>query len=148
LYKFTARPVYPDIYIGSGALGGLAAALHYSITPFLAVVACDMPFVSSPLLKRELELLEGGGYDVIIPCSEDGEQPFHAVYRRDTCLGVVKDALASGMLRMNSWYSRVNAHWMEWESVHKIDSHGYAFLNLNTPDDFFAAENIVKMGGG
>src|SRR5512143_3119304 len=49
-YLFLGVPVFPDVRPGRGPLGGLYTALAKATHPTAAVVACDMPFASAPLL--------------------------------------------------------------------------------------------------
>src|SRR6185369_11866176 len=51
----TSLPIIPDEEIGGGARGaivGLYTAAKYARTEWIAVLACDLPFVSSELLVR------------------------------------------------------------------------------------------------
>src|SRR4030065_314547 len=56
-----------DLKPGRGALGGLYTAIASAAHPIVAVVACDMPFASSKLLRRACDLLLETGSDVGIP---------------------------------------------------------------------------------
>src|SRR4030042_3245205 len=75
-----------DRLSGCGALGGLYTALSAATYPYVAVVACDMPFASLEIFAIELVLLQETEADAVIPRSETGTEPFHAAYRRETCL--------------------------------------------------------------
>lgn len=45
-----------DVLKGRGAPGGLHAALSHSATPWVVLVACDMPFVSPALVEALLDV--------------------------------------------------------------------------------------------
>ncbi len=66
LLKFLNLPMFVDTLPGTGALGGLYTALSAASNPLVAVIACDMPFVSAGLLEYERDLC-GGDWDVVIP---------------------------------------------------------------------------------
>src|SRR5215217_5495151 len=89
-YAFLNLPLFPDLKPGRGALGGLYTAIACAKHPLAAVVACDMPFASATLFDAESKLLLEEEVDVVIPKSEQGYEPLHAVYRRETCLPAIE----------------------------------------------------------
>src|SRR5512141_666268 len=50
-FAFLKVPLFPDQRPGRGALGGLHTAIASAHEPYVAVVACDMPFASAQLLQ-------------------------------------------------------------------------------------------------
>jgi molybdopterin-guanine dinucleotide biosynthesis protein A len=142
-FRFLAVPLYPDLYPGTGALGGLYTALQAAGQPLVAVVACDMPFASADLLAYSRDRLLSSGADVAIPRSEEGFEPFHAVYRRETCLPAVKKALEAGERRLISWFPDVIVSPILPEEWLPHDPDLLAFWNLNTPEDFRQAERWI-----
>src|SRR6266436_4825765 len=91
-YAFLDLPTYTDVQPGVGALGGLLTAMSVAETQFVAVIACDMPFVNPELLLYQWCLIQERGIDVVIPRHEDELQAFHAIYRVKTCLPAVRSA--------------------------------------------------------
>jgi molybdopterin-guanine dinucleotide biosynthesis protein A len=142
-FRFLDVPLYTDKYPGTGALGGLYTALEAAGQPLVAVVACDMPFASADLLIFARDRLLTSGADVAIPRSEEGFEPFHAVYRRETCLPAVKKALEAGERRLISWFPDVTVSPILPEEWLPYDPDLLAFWNLNTPDDFQQAEQWI-----
>jgi molybdopterin-guanine dinucleotide biosynthesis protein A len=143
-YAFLGLPTYPDVIPERGALGGLYTALAIAHHPLVAVVACDMPFANPDLLAVQRTLLEETGCDAVIPVTEHGTEPFHAVYRKDSCLPVVKAALDAGSWRVNSWFENANLYFLPPEEAHQHDPLQLAFRNVNTPDDLHEAEQLAK----
>lgn len=143
-YQFTGLPLVKDVKPGIGALGGLLTALECTNTPTIGLTACDMPFVNKNLFKMEFDLLETEGWDVVIPASREGLEPFHAVYRREICLEAVKKALEKGERKMISWFSDVKVRVIPVEEVLLIDPLLNLFLNVNTREELFAAEEIAQ----
>ncbi len=80
-YRFLGLTPIPDLLPGLGALGGLHTALSAATHPYAAVVACDMPFASPEIFLYALAQLRERSADVVIPRTEAGMEPFHAVYR-------------------------------------------------------------------
>ncbi len=150
-YQFLNLPLISDIFPGRGALGGVYTALQSASQPLVAVVACDMPFASAGLLSFESSILkEDAGVDAVIPQNKQGLEPFHAVYRRETCLPASKAALEAGLWRVDSWYSQVNIRLLPVAEVQKHDPDLLAFQNINTPEDLLHAEQIAasqSLGG-
>jgi molybdopterin-guanine dinucleotide biosynthesis protein A len=146
-YRFLSLPLFSDIFPGKGALGGLYTALEAAHEPLVAVVACDMPFANPDLLALARDRLVEQNLDAIIPRTEHGMEPFHAVYRRETCLPAVKSALEAGKSRLISWLPDVQVATIEPQEIHPYDPAGLAFLNLNTPEDLRAAERMAQEMG-
>src|SRR5258708_7243642 len=75
--------VLPDLTLGTGPLGGLHTALRAVTTPWVFVVACDMPFVA-PALVRALARLATVHADAAAVAlrTTHGVEPLHAVYQR------------------------------------------------------------------
>jgi molybdopterin-guanine dinucleotide biosynthesis protein A len=138
--------IYRDVYDVRGALNGLYTALYYATSPFVAIVACDMIFPSAPLLLAERDALIAEGADAAVPRTSHGFEPFHAVYRRETCLPAIKAALDRGETKANSWYDDVKLIEFTSEMVLEADPRGGAFINVNTPDELAAVESRIMSG--
>lgn len=142
-YRFLGLTPVPDIFPGLGALGGLFTALSVARHPYVAVVGCDMPFASSELLAYEYSLLRQEEVDAVVPRSASGIEPFHAVYRRQTCLPHIYTALQAGMRRADAWFDQVSIRYLEAEELRAHDPEQLAFLNINTPEELREAERIA-----
>jgi molybdopterin-guanine dinucleotide biosynthesis protein A len=138
-YNFLHVPCIPDLLPGRGALGGLFTALSAAQNPLVAVIACDMPFVSSELLAFQRDVLLATSADAAIPRMTEGLEPFHAIYRKATCLPLVQAALEKGQRRVDSWLAQADIRYLTPEEIAHYDPGGLAFLNINTPEDLVAA---------
>ena len=145
-YRFLGLAPIPDLLPGFGALSGLYTALSVASHPYVAVVACDMPFASLELFAFELVLLRETGADAVIPHSEAGTEPFHAVYRRETCLPHVRAALENGKRRVDAWFPQVLIRYLEPAEIIAYDPDQRAFLNINTAKELMEAEGIAREG--
>ncbi|GAP11316.1 molybdopterin-guanine dinucleotide biosynthesis protein A [Bellilinea caldifistulae] len=139
-YDFLNLPIYPDILPGYGALGGLLTALSVSNSPVTAVLACDMPFVSAELLVYQLQVLEQGNWDAVVPRGEGGYEPLHAVYRTQTCKQAVELAIQMGERKMIAWFPKVRLYTIEQTEWEPFDPQGRIFWNINTPQELTRAE--------
>jgi molybdopterin-guanine dinucleotide biosynthesis protein A len=143
MLQFLGEELVSDYLPGKGGLGGLYTALRYAQHPFVAVVACDMPFMSAALMKAEYQIIsEDTTVDAVIPNSGGGMEPFHAVYRKQTCLSVVEEAIEQGQTRLISWLEEVNARILTVDEVKLYDPEMSAFININTKDDLIKAEGM------
>jgi molybdopterin-guanine dinucleotide biosynthesis protein A len=143
-YRFLGLSPIPDLLRGAGALGGLYTALSVAGHPYVAVVACDMPFASPELFAYELVTLREAAADIAIPRSMAGIEPFHAVYRRETCLPHIWSALEAGRRRVDAWFDQVSVRYLEPEEIQPYDPDWLAFLNINTLEELDAAEVLAR----
>jgi molybdopterin-guanine dinucleotide biosynthesis protein A len=147
-YRFLGLPLFQDRIPGRGALGGLYTALACASHQVVAVVACDMPFASAALLEHAHKLLLEEGIDAVIPRSEEGFEPLHAVYRRETCLTAVQSAIATDQWKLIAWFPQVKIKTLSMATVDSLDPSGLAFWNLNTPEEFAEAEEKARLENG
>ena len=89
-YRYLGVNVYEDLIPNLGALGGLYTGIARSSFPYSFVIACDMPYLKRPVIEHLAKRTEG--YDVIIPKTEDGLEPLHAIYSKH-CLEAVEKIL-------------------------------------------------------
>jgi len=143
-YQVLGLPLFSDVLPGRGALGGLYTALRAASQPLVAVVACDMPFINAALLAAERDLLIASHVDLVIPHLEGGLEPFHAIYRRETCLPEVEWALAADKWRVDAWFHRVRVHKMLPDEIRKYDPDLLSFWNVNTPEDLQLAVQLAS----
>jgi molybdopterin-guanine dinucleotide biosynthesis protein A len=141
-YTFLGVPLVPDLQPGMGALGGLESALDAARHPLVAVVACDMPFANPALFAASRDILLTENVDVVIPKTEHGFEPFHALYRRETCLPAVRAALAQGQMKLIAWFDAVRVRALTAEEIALYDPRGLAFMNVNTPEEWQRAQAL------
>jgi molybdopterin-guanine dinucleotide biosynthesis protein A len=147
-YRFLGVPLFPDLKPGRGALGGLHTALTSATYPLVAVVACDMPFASADLLAFARDRLLESDDDVAIPESGDGMvEPFHAVFRRETCLPAVERAIDLDQWKLVAWFPQVRVRKITSSEVSTLDPSGLAFSNVNTPEELLQAEQRARESG-
>ena len=143
-FAFLKLPLFSDVKPGRGPLGGLYTALVSAKHPFVAVVACDMPFASAQLLVAAANFLDQEKVDVVIAESAEGFEPLHAVYRRETCIPAVESSIESDLWRLISWFPQVKVRKISPEELGRYDPQGLAFWNVNTPEEFSKAEQRAR----
>ncbi len=146
-YAFLNLRLVADLKPGRGALGGLYTAMASAAHPFVAVVACDMPFASPVFFEGARRLIVQEDADVVIAKTDEGFEPFHALYRRETCLPAIEAAIAADHWKVISWFSQVKVRILEPDEVKDFDPSGLCFWNLNTPEEFSEAERRAQLPG-
>lgn len=142
-YAFLTHRLFTDLKPGRGALGGLYTAIASAKHPIVAVVACDMPFASATLIEMASRLLVEEEADVVIAKSEEGYEPLHAVYRRETCLPAIESAIDADQWKVIAWFPKVKVRVLTPAEIKQSDPSGLAFWNVNTPEEFAKAEEIA-----
>jgi molybdopterin-guanine dinucleotide biosynthesis protein A len=140
---FLDAKIVRDSIGGLGAIGGLYTAMDKASNELVAVVAGDLPFVSTAILNEGVRLLELTGGDVAIPkIGRKFFEPLHAVYRRDTCKNAIFQAIKEDKRRLVSWLPSVRVIEMDDELCRQLDPDSLAFTNINSKEDFLQAEQI------
>lgn len=142
--------MYPDLNIRlvkdecdyRGALPGLYTAIKSATSPYVAVVACDMVLASASLVRGEAIEMNEKGTDVVVPVNKHGFEPFHALYRKETCLPAIKQRLDEGNKRAQSFFDLVNVEEFPQARVLETSPMGGCFVNANTPEELARLEDI------
>lgn len=140
-YAHLGLPCIADQTPGLGPLMGLYSGLTVARYDLALLVACDMPFLSLDLIRRLIDLAPG--FDVVLPRTEDGLHPLHALYRRSTCIPAIAAAVAAGQRRMIAFHPQVRVREVHEDEVAAFDPTGFALMNVNTPEDLAAAQHIA-----
>ena len=144
VFLFLNVRVEVDLIPGIGALGGVYTALEKAKNQYVAILACDMPFVNPDLLKAEYELAQKRVLDVLVPRTEKGLEPLHSIYRKEACLNAVRSSIEQKQFRVISWFASVNTFEFGVELIKIYDPELLSFFNINTPQDRALAEEIAN----
>jgi molybdenum cofactor guanylyltransferase len=120
----------PDLHPGAGPLAGVEAGLAASPHDVVVAVACDMPAVTTDLLRRLAHAAGDARIDAAVPRVGGRPEPACAAYRRSAA-GPIAAALAAGRLRAADALADLRVRWLDAEEP-------ALFANLNTPDDYRA----------
>jgi molybdopterin-guanine dinucleotide biosynthesis protein A len=125
---------------GAGSLGGLYAAVVHAGTSVL-VVAWDMPFVPSALLRALRDA--GADADAAVPesGSRRGLEPLCAFYR-PVCAAAIERRLDANDLRVVSFFDDVRLARLPIEQVARFGDPHLMFMNVNTAEDLALAEGL------
>ena len=118
-------PIHPDVLPQKGPLVGLVSALFYSRTPYVFVVACDMPFLDQNLIRSMIDEIHGE--DIIIPKTAVGYEALHAIYNR-SCLSPMLRLIDGGRFRVRDIFPFVTVQTFAVDTIS-------VFTNVNTQKD-------------
>lgn len=140
------RAGYPDLpwvteeTPGAGPLAGIQAALIHARNDQVLIVACDIPFLNSELLRYMVA--QPRDYDVLLPEIGQRLHPMHAIYRR-SCLPTIERYLERGESRVQGWFPEARVVVIPESVVAQHDPALHSCLNLNTPADLALASRIL-----
>jgi molybdopterin-guanine dinucleotide biosynthesis protein A len=135
-----------DLRPGLGALGGILTAVAWAEQAGCRgalVAACDMPFLSSALLRQ---LAAGACSDEVVAPesgSPRGLEPLCAFYGV-RCRPAIEAALERGERQVISFFGDVRVRVVASQEVARFGDPALLFLNVNTPQDREAAEAAAR----
>ena len=135
--------VVMDLDGPAGAMRGIASSLAAARLPLVAIVACDMPFVSPELIGVLADRVKEGPLDACVPREERGIEPLCAAWRREACIPVARELLASDRQRIRCLIDRVSAGFLDEPQIIAAAGSLLCFENVNTPEEFAAAELLA-----
>lgn len=137
-----------DVVAGFGPLSGLHAALTRSLTDWVYLVACDMPFFNISWLDYLLSCTERSNIHAIAARYDRYIEPFHAMYSRNL-IGSLNKTFEEGQEpRRRFSFARLieNApHDIVPESIARTYSPDWKlFYSINTPEDLLSLQSSSK----
>jgi FdhD protein len=126
-----------------GPLGGIQAGLAVSSNELNFVVACDMPFLKTAIVKSLAKW--ASKFDVVVPETESGLEPLFAFYQK-RCLKYINEALEQGEKRIISFFPKVLVKVVKLSELKGIKREDIekAFFNINTREELKKAEKMHK----
>jgi molybdenum cofactor guanylyltransferase len=131
-------PTIEDIFPGCGPLGGIHAALRSSDRELNLILAVDVPFVTSALLRHLVALAENSAAGVTVPRVGKGWQPLCAVYRREFA-DAAEEALRAGRYKIDALFVPTATQIVGEEQLQAAGFSPNLFRNLNTPQELAQA---------
>ena len=120
--------VVVDEVADCGPLGGLASLLSETMTPWLLLLTCDMPFVTTASLQSMLEEIRED-VDAI------SAHQFPLLIRRDT-LFILRDCLKQGDYRVRSFLSKIRTRY--------VDLPEQESMNINQLNSYYTTQDNTK----
>ena len=130
-----------DVFPDCGSLGGIYTGLNASPTQWCLVTACDMPFLSAPLLSHLASLRDG--FDAVVPVVDGRPEPTHALYTR-RCLPAIEARLSAGQLKISGFFDDVAVRYVPENEIRDFDPDLLSFFNINRPEDLARAMELAR----
>lgn len=125
-YDQFGYPLVKDIIKDCGPLGGIYSSLLTAKTPYIIVLACDMPFVDAPILEKLIDNIQD--FDCVVPNIGHQYEPLCAVYSK-SMIPAIEQHIKSGNYALNGLIRESNHCFVDFTNEAK------AFMNLNTMSD-------------
>lgn len=140
-YPNLSWPQIPDEYPQRGPLGGIYSVLKVSTTFLNLFVSCDMPLVSTSLLKYIVSKAEGSDALITVPVDHDDQlHMMCAVYRKDV-LPFLKQQIDAHAFKMKDLLDLVSVEYIKISKEHPL-YHEHAFMNVNKPNTLEEARKL------
>jgi molybdopterin-guanine dinucleotide biosynthesis protein A len=134
--------VVRDLVPDCGSLGGLYTGLVQATTPFIFVVACDMPFLDPAVITQFTS--RRAAADIVMAKLAARLHPMHALYGK-RCLPVVEEMIRTRRLKIQEilLQSSLLVRYVTEADLAAIDPTGRSFQNVNTPADLEVARSLL-----
>lgn len=128
--------VVPDAIARAGPLAGFVAGFVAARYPDILALACDLPYLSVPLLRWMAA--QPRTWDALVPWlpNEDGKtgwEPLHAIYTR-ACLAPMRVALDRGDRQATAFFPAIGVQPLSTDTMRLYDLTGRSTQSVNTPE--------------
>jgi molybdopterin-guanine dinucleotide biosynthesis protein A len=126
----------PDAIAGAGPFAGLVAGFEAARHPDILALACDLPYLSVPLLRWMAA--QPRMWDALVPRlpNEDGKtgwEPLHAIYTR-ACRAPMRAALDRGDRQATAFFPAIRVQPLTAETMRRYDLPDRSTRSVNTPE--------------
>ena len=133
--------IVSDLFPLPSSLTGIHAGLFHASSTHAFITACDTPFLRPELIKALLDELEPK-WDVIMPVTEQGNQPLCAIYSK-RCIKPIERQLKNGDPKILNFFPKVKVKEIPEAGLRSVDPDLISFFNINTPEDLTASEQML-----
>ncbi|WP_062061462.1 molybdenum cofactor guanylyltransferase [Aquimarina longa] len=126
-----------DIIPDSGPIAGVHTGLTYSKTENNLVISCDVPLLTTSLLKK-LVFYKDDDYDIIQFEAEGKTSPLVALYKKH-CVDKCKELLIDGEKRLRKLVLALRT-----KTVSVLNKEHILVTNINTIEDLKRITNAIK----
>jgi molybdopterin-guanine dinucleotide biosynthesis protein A len=134
--------VVRDLLPDCGSLGGLYTGLMQATTPWVFVVACDMPFLDQAVIDQFTS--RRASADIVMAKLDARLHPMHALYGK-RCLPALEQMIQARQLKIQEIVSQssLRVQYVTEAELLTIDPSWRSFQNVNTPSDLEAARLLL-----
>mgnify|MGYP003563775064 FL=1 len=135
-YAFLGLDIVEDLHSDCGPLGGLEAMLNRCTTPWLLVLTCDMPYVSSEALQTMVSHAQlSDALDESLPrafawqrASDGSISPFPLLIKRSV-LPQLREQMRHEHFGVKAFLRTVDTYYIKTDSAQLLS-------NINRPEDW------------
>lgn len=157
-YRRLGLPVFEDENTGIGPLEAIRTALANSSTAWVALVGCDLPFVTAELFAHLIYIADSlfrttpdsrlqtpDPPRAIVPLNAEGlTEPLCALYST-AALPAVSRLIADGGRKVSLLFERLPTCFVAFQELRALANAELFFTNVNTPEEYQAA--LEKLDG-
>jgi molybdopterin-guanine dinucleotide biosynthesis protein A len=134
--------VVRDLVPDCGSLGGLYTGLTQATTPYIFVVACDMPFLNQTVITQFTS--QRATADIVMAKLDARLHPMHALYSK-RCVPALEAMIQARQLKIQEIVSQssLRVRYVTEGDLLTIDPSGRSFYNVNTVTDLEAARSLL-----
>lgn len=132
-------PQICDTQPDGSPLVGLISVLEAITTPWVFLVACDMPFIAPAVISHLASYRNP--YQAVIPVVDGHAQPLVAFYAH-SILPALQNSLANGNKSLIGALKDLDIHYVSAEELVRHDPQLHSFFDLDTPQDVALAEGM------
>ncbi|MFD1613798.1 molybdenum cofactor guanylyltransferase [Gelatiniphilus marinus] len=126
-----------DIKKNAGPMAGIYSGLEASSTDYNLILSCDIPLISSEVLKKLIEVVDDNSE--IIQIENHGKtMPLIALYKRH-----IKDTF-NGFLQKDERRLRVAVKACKSKTIRLEKAHEFSTMNVNTKEELKQIENAFN----
>lgn len=140
-YAYLKLPMVEDLIKGLGPLGGLYTGLESISDETGFFVACDMPFLSEPLIRHMAAIR--GDFDVVLPKIDWKIEALHGLYSK-RCLPAIKEAIDSQEYQVIRFFPKIRVKYLDENEIRKYDPKLKTFFNINNPQELPGGTGVEK----
>lgn len=133
-YFYLGVPMIGDIIDFRGPMTGIFSTLSAPGVKDVFVVACDMPFINSKLIRYIIYRWDNA-YDASVPLYENRPQPLFGIYSKKIA-GRMGEHIRNGNKSLMDFLRNTDVLYISEEEVRAIDPEGRSFVNINTMEDY------------
>jgi molybdopterin-guanine dinucleotide biosynthesis protein A len=131
MYQDFGYPVFKDEINEIGPAGGIVSSLKHSKNEKNIIIACDLPFASTPFIRTLLDMSEN--YEITLPMSGPHYQPLCAVYSKEV-YAVFMECINKGIYSLQSIVKAFRIQIIRQGDIKGFDL-SIELRNINSPDD-------------
>lgn len=139
-YDFLGFKVIPDLYPGTGPMGGILSCLVQSSNEINLVIGCDMPLVTAEIFRHLIRLM--GTAQICVPWhGDDHYEPISGVYSKSLA-DEMKSFMEKKSFKLPDFFKITLFRALPVKEIYP-PLHDNYFFNINSPSDLKKAGQIV-----